>query len=72
MQPKSLQELTWFLKKYKDYEHTIDYLLNQAKGIRQSNRLASEEFISTLLRNCLAYTVQTFQYDYYDDETGHS
>ena len=38
------QELTWFLKKYKDYEHTIDYLLNQAKGFVNQKPLGEEEF----------------------------
>lgn len=37
------QELTWFLKKYKDYEHTIDYLLNQAKGFVNQKPLGEEE-----------------------------
>ncbi len=64
------QELTWFLKKYKDYEHTIDYLLNQAKGIRQKP-LGEEEFISTLYEIVEHIPVQTLQYDY-DDETGYS
>ena len=54
------QELTWFLKKYKDYEHTIDYLLNQAKGFVNQNRLARKNLFQLYTKLSSIYPFKHF------------